>query len=48
MEVSWQGHGFGPAGQRYTAIGNAMHVGMASWLANRITKVSAVLPLLSH
>jgi DNA (cytosine-5)-methyltransferase 1 len=34
--------------QRYTAIGNAMHVGMASWLANRITKVSAALPLLSH
>lgn len=34
--------------QRYTAIGNAMHVGMASWLANRITRVSASLPLLSH
>ena len=36
------------AGQRYTAIGNAMHVGMASWHANRITKVSADLPLLNH
>lgn len=34
--------------QRYTAIGNAMHVGMASWLASRITKVSTALPLLTH
>lgn len=31
---------------RYTALGNAMNVGMASWLANRITKVNASLPLL--
>jgi DNA (cytosine-5)-methyltransferase 1 len=31
---------------RYTALGNAMHVGMASWLAARITRVSEALPLL--
>jgi hypothetical protein len=34
--------GFG----RWTALGNAVHVGTAAWLANRITKVSASLPLL--
>jgi DNA (cytosine-5)-methyltransferase 1 len=32
--------------KRYTALGNAMHVGTASWLANRITAVSTQLPLL--
>ena len=32
---------------RFTALGNAMHVGMASWLAKRITDVSASLPLLA-
>ena len=32
---------------RFTALGNAMHVGMASWLASRITRVSNTLPLLT-
>ena len=43
MPVNTTKAGFG----RYTAIGNAMHVGMASWLANRITSVSTSLPLLT-
>lgn len=33
--------------QRYTALGNAMHVGTAAWLAKRLAAVDSTLPLLS-
>jgi hypothetical protein len=29
---------------RYTAIGNAMHVGTATWLGRRLMAVNAALP----
>lgn len=35
-----------PDSARYTALGNAMHVGTAAWLGRRILNVEAELPAL--
>lgn len=36
-----------PDSARYTAIGNAMHVGMAEWLGRRLVAVHQQIPMLS-
>lgn len=33
-----------PESARYTALGNAMHVGMADWLARRLLRVHHEIP----
>ena len=35
-----------PDSARYTAIGNAMHVGMAEWLGRRLVAVHQQIPML--
>lgn len=37
-----------PDGARLDALGNAMHVGMAAWLGQRLAAVDAALPQLEH
>lgn len=37
-----------PDSARFTALGNAMHVGMATWLGQRLLAVHESLPLLEE
>lgn len=37
-----------PDSARYTALGNAMHVGMAEWLGRRLTAVHTSVPQLER
>lgn len=36
-----------PESERFTMLGNAMHVGMAEWLGRRLVAVDAALPLIT-